>query len=195
MGYSCQPTVGGPDSLPCFYLAARSLGNEIPGWATALHSEGENGSLVAASSYLCHISTVCMALCSQRADSVGGEDVPFPSSLYPHPSLCTFSLISPFSSILSHLQYTLTHTHPYSVSSALAWKNCTTGTFHIEVSLKVQAERKSTNIYYPLPNQTGYWFRSQAIFPKCSFHQSLPCLELERTLCCFTKDILLCLLP
>lgn len=45
MGYSCQPTLGGPDSLPCFYLAARSLGNEIPGWATALHSEGENDSL------------------------------------------------------------------------------------------------------------------------------------------------------
>lgn len=111
MGYSCQPTLGGPDSLPCFHLAARSLGNEIPGWATALHSEGEHGSLVAASSYLCHISTVCMALCSQRADSIGGEMFPSLPPYAPHHFLCICSLISPFSSILSYLQHTCTHTH------------------------------------------------------------------------------------
>lgn len=52
MSYSCQPTLGGPDSLTCFQLAARGLGNEVPGWTIALHSEGEHGSLVTASS--CH---------------------------------------------------------------------------------------------------------------------------------------------
>lgn len=184
MSYSCQPTLGGPDSLTCFQPAARGLGNEVPGWTIALHSEGEHGSLVTASS--CHCAP-------QRADNVGREDVPFPPTLTPSP----FPVyIFPHLTIVFHpfspLTYPYTHT-PTAFLLLLRGKSALQGSFIYKFeSIGWKEINKST-----LPSSKpgwkpkGYWFRPYTVFPRCSFHQSLPCQELERIPCCCTKDILL----